>query len=64
MLVADFLCFADGAVGDNLSLSGSEIASFFSLPCVDGFCYHADHVYAADDALYCQMFLLRNIHLQ
>ena len=63
VLVADSLCFADGAVGDSLSLSGSEIAFFFSLPCVDGFCCHADHVCAAD-ALYCRMFLLRNIHLQ
>ena len=62
-LGAGSLCAADGAAGDSLSLSGSKIASFFSLPCGDGFCYRADHVCAAD-ALNCCSFLRSNIHRQ
>ena len=62
-LGAGSLCVADGAAGDNLSLSGSKIASFFSLPRGGGSCYHVNHV-CADDALnYCS-FLQSNIHRQ
>ena len=62
-LGAGSLCVADGAAGDNLSLSGSMIASFFSLPRGDGSCYHVDHACAADALNYC-LFLQSNIHRQ
>ena len=62
-LGAGSLCSADGAVGDNLSLSGSRIAFFVSLPCGDGFCYHANLFYATDAPDYYSL-LQSNIHHQ